>query len=572
MWKPFASAQNPSTEATPMELELYRRNVKTWDYRVDFLGRAPHSLIVGDDFSSESKRNWGANDESLYTRGNGRWDFVSTGPSTVRITAPGRCAGPCWVAYIIIDKLSRPANLTNLIDVGVSLFNGTTNESKQIRARLWSTDARHDVCVSIDQSPPTADTGEFGVTEFTPGDEPFALALVCNLNSLAVAIGDKDGKNFRLASGWHTLTTFDMATDLIRFGSPANDGNGGLCFTWYCETSHAGMEFGITKAEWRYWDGVGTRETYLLSDLDGNPIIENGKVWMTTDRTMPYDPAGTFLPNGAQITACQYDPSNGEIGQETARFFYKADGRTTPMQNSKLVWDHETNSFHVYAPDWKEAPAGVNLLYACVRGVDLRYGVHVIEPVPMSFPSNEHFTFNPASDFLFDAAPMRIAHNDYLILLSWIDSSRPFPENYSRVLLRGNSPSNFTEIVGWDPDHGGEGHRLIRMGGRLFAICGSVQDRTKFHVWEIIPGENWMSYLGERYIEGFNWGRGDTPHYPGQIEMWGMPTADGQIEYHFTTFGVGQFGPTEPSVVDPPAMPATQGSFFSARSQKFPLL
>lgn len=283
--------------------------------------------------------------------------------------------------------------------------------------------------------------------------------------------------------------------------------------------SPGGGETVLDRVQAGYWGQAGVRDPHVVTDLDGAPVIRDGKLYLT------FTQAGLGFFQQAHWGVFTLDLASYELSQVAILFFTRGgrglvfgdhaghlvlDGRRTIVANS--TWG-----------DFGRDGAAPQVNYTVVDG-DVLSGVHVIDTQPLPLPLA---ALPSAAVGQWDPHIVRIRGQLYVAFVN----ARAFFDFYP-ALATGRDLTTL-QLVGADArKNQTEGPVLQKIGGTWYVLTSSGDtervDDNRYPVYDLQMG--FVQFL-------------DAPH-PTNIP-WPMvtpvPAGPGATRYILTTFNSDQY-------------------------------
>lgn len=238
------------------------------------------------------------------------------------------------------------------------------------------------------------------------------------------------------------------------------------------------------NAAW-YLDAGGSQaDIKCMRFEDGSPVTENGRLFLTL--------SVREMKRGYQAVV-SWDPSSADMRMEGALFFDYGDGWMCGDVASSAVYDRSTGMWYVWACAFSHG----HILCGSACRADLRHGIHILDAVLADI---EDGTENAglragtgvtlSDDRLFlgkcgDEDPDLMFDPEigkWRLIVCRLDASAP-GHAYRYFMFVSDDPLKGFAYVSRTAEGNETGGSVVRMGGRLFLMCGSdFSARAVYHM------------------------------------------------------------------------------------------
>lgn len=214
-----------------------------------------------------------------------------------------------------------------------------------------------------------------------PSGLPTGIAVVVNANHVTVLVrtGPGDG-----AADWRpVLTEADRVRELVELRDPAV-----LGALRYVHGSSGELRLARLRAGWS--GEVGVRDPQVVRTADGEPLVRDGKVWLTLTN------AGFGFFSRAHWGVWTLDLADPTRLEQVGAVFFARDGLVLGDHAGQLVVDESTGTTTVLVSSWGNfsPEVGVHVRHLTTHE-DLLSGVHVLESHRLELPTPQTSCWDP---------------------------------------------------------------------------------------------------------------------------------------------------------------------------------
>ena len=217
-------------------------------------------------------------------------------------------------------------------------------------------------------------------------------------------------------------------------------------------------------------NGVSIADIRPIKYENGDPISENGLVWLTASVRMQ---EGTFQGVFSWL------PGTAEFQMTGALFYDAGDGKWRNYVAPVIVYNRAKKQWYVWISSFEHEHV---LAYGSFEG-DPRFGVNVIDVQlvkkasdPTDITLFEGFRGDEDPDLLYDDKNER-----WLLAVCRLD---PETKSYCYVFFEGGDPFAGCKYIGRTKDGAETGGSFVRMNEEIFFVCGNdFNKRSEYRIY-----------------------------------------------------------------------------------------